>query len=177
MPDSSVATEEHQWQPYRLGAGDVLDVFVWRNPDVSVTAVPVRPDGRLTIPLVENIEALGKTPEELARAIEKELYSYIRAPRVTVTVKDFVGELSQQVRVVGGAVQPASLPYREGMRVVDLIIMVGGLSEFAAGNKSVILRQGVEIPVYLEDILSDGDFESNITMLPGDTLVIPLAWF
>ncbi|HAC34887.1 MAG TPA: sugar ABC transporter substrate-binding protein [Gammaproteobacteria bacterium] len=170
-------SSESSWSPYRIGAGDVLDVFVWRNPDVTVAGVPVRPDGRLTIPLVENIEAVGKTPEELARVIEEELASYIRSPRVTVTVKQFVGDYSQQVRVVGEALEPASLPYREGMRVIDLIILVGGLTEYAAGNSAMIIRHNERIPVRLDDILVKGQFESNIPLLPGDTLLIPLDWF
>lgn len=166
------------WSPYKIGGGDVIDVFVWRNPDVSAQAVPVRPDGRLTIPLVENIEAVGKTPEQLARLIEEELKKYIKEPRVTVTVKEFVGDFTQQVRVVGEASQPASLPFREGMTVLDLIISVGGVTEFAAGNKAMIIRHGQQkLPVFLDDILLDGNFKSNHRLVPGDVLLIPLSWF
>jgi len=176
-----VVEQEHKpsvWTPYRIGGGDVIDVFVWRNPDVSVVGVPIRPDGRLTIPLVENIEAIGKTPEELARLIEGELQTYIKDPRVTVTVKQFVGDLGQQVRVVGEASQPASLPYREGMTVLDVVIAVGGLTEFAAGNKAMIIHNdGSNSPVFLDDILVKGDFTTNQKLAPGDVLLIPLAWF
>ena len=175
-PDS--ALDGSQWVPYRMGAGDLVDIFVWRNPDISVASVPVRPDGRLTIPLVENLEAAGKTPEELARLIETELQTYIKDPRVTVTVKQFVGDLSQQVRVIGEASNPASIPYREGMTVLDIIIGVGGLTEFAAGNKAMIIRKNsTKIPVFLDDILIDGDFTTNQQLVPGDVLLIPLAWF
>jgi len=175
---STAEKESKEWSPYRLGGGDLIDVFVWRNADISVTAVPIRPDGRLTIPLVENIEAAGKTPEELSRLIEEELQTYIKDPRVTVTVKQFVGDYSQQVRVIGEASEPASIPYREGMRVLDVIISVGGLTEFAAGNKAMIIRDGgTKIPVFLDDILIHGDFTTNQELAPGDVLLIPLAWF
>lgn len=171
-------TSAENWTAYRIGGGDVIDVFVWRNPDVSVQAVPIRPDGRLTIPLVENIEAVGKTPEELARLIETKLQTYIKEPRVTVTIKQFVGDYAQQVRVVGEASEPASLPYREGMTVLDVVIAVGGLTEFAAGNKAMIIRSGgTKIPVFLDDILVKGDFTTNRKLAPGDVLLIPLAWF
>ncbi|MDF1819124.1 MAG: polysaccharide export protein [Immundisolibacteraceae bacterium] len=177
-PISNVEKETNEWSPYRLGGGDLIDVFVWRNPDISVVAVPVRPDGRLTIPLVENIEAAGKTPEELARLIEEKLQAFIKDPRVTVTVKQFVGDYSQQVRVIGEASQPASIPYRKGMRVLDVIISVGGLTDFAAGNKAMIIRNdGSKIPVFLDDILIHGDFTTNQQLVPGDVLLIPLAWF
>ncbi len=172
------ASVESEWTPYTIGGGDVIDVFVWRNPDVSVTGIPIRPDGRVTIPLVENITAVGKTPEELARVIEDHLKTYIREPRVTVTVTEFVGDYAQQVRVVGEAAQPSSLPYREGMRVLDLVISVGGLTEFAAGNKAMIVRgDTTRIPVKLDDILINGDFTTNFEIAPGDVLLIPLAWF
>ncbi len=176
-PTVATSAPANEWMPYRIGGGDVVDVFVWRNPDVTAQGVPVRPDGRLTIPLVENLEAVGKTPEELARLIEAELKTYIKDPRVTVTIKKFVGDYAQQVRVVGEASQPASLPFREGMTVLDLIISVGGLTEFAAGNKAMIIRNTTEkLPVYLDDILTNGDFTSNRKLAPGDVLLIPLSW-
>lgn len=177
-PPASAELQASEWIPYRMGGGDLVDVFVWRNTDISVTGVPIRPDGRLTIPLVENLEAAGKTPEELARLIEQELKTYIKDPRVTVTVKQFVGDFAQQVRVIGEASAPASIPYREGMTVLDIIIRVGGLTEFAAGNKAMIIRNGAtKIPVFLDDILIDGDFATNQKLAPGDVLMIPLAWF
>ncbi|RLA11501.1 MAG: sugar ABC transporter substrate-binding protein [Gammaproteobacteria bacterium] len=177
-PTVEQPNEPSSWSPYRIGGGDIVDIFVWRNPDVSVQAVPIRPDGRLTIPLVENIDAVGKTPEELARLIEEKLQVYIKEPRVTVTVKQFVGDYAQQVRIVGEAAQPTSLPYREGMTVLDVVISVGGLTEFAAGNKAMIIRDSdTKIPVFLDDILIKGDFTTNHTLAPGDVLLIPLAWF
>ena len=161
---------------YLIGPGDTLDVFVWRNADLSVT-VPVRPDGTISTPLVEDIKAVDKTPTELARNIEERLSKYIRNPVVTVIVTQFVGTYSNQIRVIGQATQPKALPYRENMTVLDVMIAVGGLTEFAAGNKAKIIRRkgskSVEFSVRLEDLIQDGDITANTNMLPGDILLIP----
>jgi polysaccharide export outer membrane protein len=160
---------------YRIGPGDSLQIFVWDHADLT-TSVQVRPDGRITSPLVEDLQAAGKEPTALARDIEKVLAEYVRSPVVTVIVQEFVGETAQQVRVVGQAVQPRALQYKTGMTVLDVIIEVGGLSEFAAGNRARIVRRvdgrEVEIRVKLDDILK-GKIEQNKEMLPGDVLIIP----
>ena len=165
---------------YRVGPGDTLQVFVWRNPDFSVT-VPVRPDGKISTPLVEDLVAVGRTPTELAREMEQRLSKYIRSPVVTVIVTGFVGSASQQIRVIGEAVQSQAIPYRSGMSVLDVMIAVGGLTEFASGNRATIIRDlGTEkqqFRVRLEDLLKNGDISANVTMQPGDILIIPQSWF
>ncbi|MEQ8496649.1 MAG: polysaccharide export protein [Gammaproteobacteria bacterium] len=165
---------------YIIGPGDSLNVFVWRNPELS-TSVAVRPDGKFNTSLVEDLEASGKTPSELAREIEVALGEYIRDPLVTVTVGGFVGEYDQQVRVVGEATQPQAIPYRKNMTALDAMIAVGGLTEFAAGNRASIVRMGnggqEEYRVRLEDLIRDGDITANVPMQPGDILIIPEAWF
>jgi len=161
---------------YLIGPGDNLEVFVWRNTDLSVT-VPVRPDGYISTPLVEDIKAVDKTPTQLARNIEERLSKYIRNPVVTIIVKEFVGTYNNQIRVIGQATQPKALPYRENMTVLDVMIAVGGLTDFAAGNKAKIIRRKgsktVEYNVRLEDLIEDGDISANTNMLPGDILLIP----
>lgn len=165
---------------YIIGPGDSLNVFVWRNPELS-TSVAVRPDGKFTAPLVEDLLASGKTPSELAREIEKKLGEYIRDPLVTVTVGGFVGQYKEQVRVVGEAAKPAAIPYRKDMTVLDVMIDVGGLTEFAAGNRASIIRMSgdgrEQYRVRLEDLIKDGEIEANVAMQPGDILIIPEAWF
>lgn len=165
---------------YLIGPGDTLQVFVWRNPELSV-AVPVRPDGRISTPLVADMTANGKTPATLAADIEEALREYVQTPVVTVIVTDFVGPYSQQVRVVGEAAEPRALPYRDDMSLLDVMITVGGVTPFAAGNRAVITRQaegGQErIPVRLDRLLEDGDLAANVAMRPGDVLVIPQSWF
>ena len=167
-------------QMYLIGPGDGLRVFVWANPDLS-TDVAVRPDGLITTPLVEDVQASGKTPTQLARELETKLSKFIRNPRVTVTVTHFVGRTTEQIRVVGQAATPQALPYKENMTVLDVIIAVGGLTDFASGNKSTIVRteNGVkqEIPVRLDDLIRDGDISANVDMYPGDVLIIPESWF
>jgi polysaccharide export outer membrane protein len=165
---------------YIIGPGDSLEIFVRDNPTLTTT-VPVRPDGRVSIPLVQSIMAAGKTPEQLAGDLEKELGRYIRAPLVTVIVKSFVGAYSQQVRVVGQAMTPKAVPYRNGMSVLDVMIEVGGLTKFAAGNSAKIVRHlpdGTEqsIPVRLGELM-DGDIKYNVVMRPGDILIIPQSLF
>lgn len=166
---------------YTIGPGDRLNIFVWRNPDVSISDVPVRPDGRITSPLVEDMVASGKTPSELAEDIEEVLSEVIKDPFVTVTVTDFVGEFNQQIRVVGEAAVPSALPYSNDMTLLDVMIAVGGLTEFAAGNKANIVRQvGGEQKLFnvrLEDLLRDGDITANVRVYPGDIIVIPESLF
>ena len=165
---------------YLIGPGDQLEIFVWRNPELSRN-LPVRPDGRISVPLIEDLPAAGKTPTALARDIESVLKEYVQDPIVTVIVTGFVGPFNQQVRVVGEATQPQALPYREKMTVLDVMISVGGLTEFAAGNRAVVVRQagGDEqaFRVRLDDLLRDGDVSANVALLPGDVLIIPQSWF
>jgi polysaccharide export outer membrane protein len=172
--------ESAEVEHYLVGAGDGLQVFVWGHPDLS-TAVAVRPDGLISTPLVEDMQAAGKTPTELAREIENSLSNYVRSPTVTVIVQNFVGEYDQQIRVVGQAAEPTSIPYRSGMTVLDVMIAVGGLAEFASGNKSRIVRrqngEQIVIKVRLKDLLNKGDMRQNVRMRPGDVLIIPESAF
>lgn len=165
---------------YLIGPGDNININVWRNPEVSTT-VPVRPDGKITTPLVEDLPASGKTATELARDIEKTLEKYIQQPVVTVIVTSFIGPYSQQIRVIGQAARPQALPYRHGMSLMDVLIAVGGITDFAAGNKARIIRSvdGVEqnVGVRLQDLIRDGDISANTPMRPGDVLVIPESFF
>lgn len=161
---------------YVIGPGDTLQIFVWQHPEVSVT-IPVRPDGRISTPLVEDVPAVGKTPTELARDLEGRIGQYIRAPSVSVIVTNFVGTFANQVRVVGKATAPQAIPYRNGMTLLDVMIQVGGLAETAAGNRSKIIRREgdaqVEIPVKVGDLLNKGQIGANVAMQPGDVLIIP----
>jgi len=165
---------------YIIGPGDSLTIFVWRNPELS-QGVTVRPDGKLTVPLVEDLIASGKTSTQLAREIEAVLATYIKEPLVTVIVGGFQGAYSTQVRVLGEATQPLSLPYQDEMTVLDVMIAVGGLTEFADGNKAQIVRtvdgKQVQSLVRLEDLVRDGDISANVPMAPGDIIIIPEAWF
>ena len=176
-PAENVAVTEHD---YLIGPGDDIDIIVWRNPEVSMV-VPVRPDGKITTPLVEDLQASGKTSTQLARDIEEALSKYIQQPVVTVIVKQFIGPYSEQIRVLGEASDPQALPYREKMTVMDVMIAVGGLTDFADGNGSRIIRitNGVEeqLSVRLEDLIRDGDISANVTMRQGDVLVIPESFF
>ncbi|MEL7535619.1 MAG: XrtA/PEP-CTERM system exopolysaccharide export protein [Pseudomonadota bacterium] len=172
---AAAATDE-----YQIGPGDALQIFVWDHPDLS-TAVQVRPDGKISTPLVEDLQAAGRSPTQLARDIEGVLGEYVRSPVVTVIMQSFVGKADQLIRVVGQAVAPQSLQYRQGMTVLDVMIQVGGLSEFAAGNRSKLVRnvngQRTEIRVRIDDLLNDGDIEQNIRVLPGDVIIIPESFF
>jgi len=165
---------------YRIGPGDNLQVFVWNHPELTVT-MPVRPDGLISTPLVQDLQAEGKTPTQLSRDLEQALSQYVRSPTVNVIVTSFVGALSDQVRVVGQAQKPQSLPYRANMTLLDVMIAVGGLAEYAAGNRAAIVRQEngkqSRIPVRLADLLNDGDINANMTMHPGDVLIIPESRF
>lgn len=164
---------------YQVGPGDTLQVFVWRHPDLSIT-VPVRPDGKISTPLVENMVAVGKTPSELARDVEAVLAEYIRSPQVNIIVTNPVGTLSQ-VKVIGQVTTPQSLAYREGMTVLDAVLAVGGLGTFAAGNRAKIVRtengKQKEIKVRLDDLINRGDMRSNILLRAGDILVVPESMF
>lgn len=165
---------------YLIGAGDTLSVFVWGNEELS-TEVPVRPDGKITTPLVEDVVASGKTPTELAREMEQHLKHYIKNPVVTITVTNFVGQVSQQIRVLGQVTHPQSIPFRENTTLLDVIIAVGGLTEYASGNRAVITRtvndKQYKIPVYLDNLIKEGDATANIKMRPGDILFVPETWF
>jgi polysaccharide export outer membrane protein len=168
-PPATVAAD------YVIGPGDVLQVFVWRNPELSVT-IPVRPDGKVSTPLVEDMVAVGKTPSGLARDIEKVLSEYIRSPQVNVIVSTPVGSLSQ-VKAIGQVKTPQGVAYRDGMHVLDLLLAVGGMTDFAAGNRAKIVRQEGgktrEIPVRLESLVNKGDMGQNVELKPGDVLIVP----
>lgn len=165
---------------YLIGPGDNVNVMVWRNPELSMT-VPVRPDGKITTPLVEDLHASGKTPTALAREIEKQMAKYIQSPVVTVIVTGFVGPYSEQIRVIGEAARPQSLPYRENMTLLDVMIAVGGITDFAAGNKASILRtiggKKEQFGVRLHQLLKRGDVSANVPMRAGDVLIIPQSFF
>jgi polysaccharide export outer membrane protein len=178
--ESSSAAATAPVERYIIGPGDSLEIFVRDNPNLTTT-VPVRPDGRISIPLVQSMMAAGKTPDELATDLEKELSRYIRYPLVTVIVKSFVGAYSQQVRVVGQAAMPKAVPYRSGMTLLDLMIDVGGLTKFADGNDAKVIRHlpdghEITIPVRLGKLMN-GDIQYNVRMHPGDILIIPESLF
>jgi polysaccharide biosynthesis/export protein len=177
LPAGATQTVGHE---YLIGPGDSLNITVWHNPEVSMV-VPVRPDGKITTPLVEDLPASGKTATQLARDIEKALSKFIQQPVVTVIVTNFVGPYSQQIRVIGQATKPQALPYREEMSLMDVLIAVGGMTEFAAGNRANIVRtvngKQQKIPVRLNDLIKDGDVSANMPVRPGDVLVIPESFF
>lgn len=164
---------------YIIGPGDELQVFVWRNPELSVT-VPVRPDGKISTPLVENMVAIGKSPSQLARDIEKVLAEFVRTPQVNVIVNDAVSTFSQ-VKVVGQVRSPQALPFREGLRVLDVVLATGGLTDFASANRAKIVRKvdgkDREIRVRLGNLLNKGDLSQNHELRPGDVLFVPQAMF
>ncbi len=164
---------------YVIGTGDSVSVMVWRNPELSM-GVPVRPDGRLTMPLVEDLMALGRTPTELARDIERELAKYVRDPMVTVIVSGASGPFTEQIRILGEATRPQAIPYRQDMTLLDLMIIVGGITDFADGNKTVLVRgaeQGKMYTLRINDLVKRGDFSANVDLKPGDVLIIPQSWF
>ena len=164
---------------YVIGAGDNVNIIVWRNPELSLS-VPVRPDGKVAAPLVDELVAQGKTPPELARDIEKRLATYVRDPVVTVIVTGFVGPYSEQIRVVGEAARPQFLPYKQQMTLLDVMIAVGGLTDFADGNRAIIQRSAEgnkQYSVRLKDLIKRGDISANVEMRPGDILIIPQSLF
>ena len=180
QPPPITQTPSPEFNEYLIGPGDALQVFVWRNPELTVT-VPVRPDGRISVPLVEDMPAAGKSPTALARDLEKELKRFIQEPLVTVIVAGFIGPYSQQVRVIGEAARPQAIPYRQDMSILDVMIEVGGLTRFAAGNRAVLVRRSggteTQIPVYLDSLLKDGNVAANRPVQPGDVLIVPQSWF
>ena len=165
---------------YKIGPGDTLQVFVWNQPELTVT-VPVRPDGMISTPLISGVPAAGKTPPQLAKDLEVALAEFVRNPTVSVMVTGFVGTYADQIRVVGQAAKPQALAYNANMTLLDVMIAVGGLAEFAAGNRAVIVRQvgnqQTRIPVRISDLIDDGDISANIPMRPGDVLIIPESRF
>jgi polysaccharide export outer membrane protein len=179
---SALQVESYQGESpmYIIGPGDNVNVFVWGNSELS-RSVPVRPDGRITTPLVEDLVAVGTTPSELARKIEKRLSKYVKNPVVTVYVSGFVGRFSEQIRVVGEAASPKALQYRDQMSVLDVMIEVGGLTQFAAGDRATIIRtvdgKQQQFRVQLDTLIKDGNIAANVYMSPGDILIIPEAWF
>lgn len=175
--DAARATAEGD---YRIAPGDNLSVFVWQDRDLSLNA-RVRPDGRISVPLIQDVTVAGRTPDEVAREITARLTTYVRDPVVTVAVADYVGPLDQQVRIIGEATKPTSLPYRPDMTVLDALIAVGGLTEFADGNRAVLVRAAGGGPrryrVRLADLVQRGDISANAALLPGDVLIIPETFF
>jgi len=165
---------------YMIGPGDVLNVFVWGNSDLSVSVI-VRPDGLVTTPLAEDIQASGLTATQLAREMEKKLKRFVKSPKVTITVSKFVGRYSEQIRVIGEAARPMAIPYRESMTLLDVLIAVGGLTEFASGNSATLVRSSGDkrkkYGVRLDDLAKSGDMTANVNMMPGDILIIPESWF
>lgn len=176
-PSAIASVEQYE---YLIGPGDAVNIFVWRNPEVSGSFV-VRPDGMITTSLVEDIPVTGKTPSQLAREIEKVLGQYIKSPIVTVSVGNFIGPFSEQVRVIGEATNPQAVNYRQNMTLLDLMIQVGGLTEFADGNGAILVRveEGLqkEYSIQLDDLIREGDIRANADILPGDIIIIPEDWF
>jgi polysaccharide export outer membrane protein len=181
-PAAAVAGREVPSEEYVIGPMDSLQIFVWNNKDLSVT-VQVRPDGRITMPLISDMPAVGKTPAMLADDLKYALGEYIKDPIVSVIVQNFNGTYSQQVRVVGATEKPASIPYRANMTVLDAMIAVGGLSEFASGNRARLVRydretgRQHEYKVRLGDLLKNGDISANVKLEPGDVIIIPTSMF
>jgi polysaccharide biosynthesis/export protein len=177
LPQSGHAADP----PYLVGPGDTLNVVVWRSPELSVSALPVRPDGKISTPLVEDLQASGKTTTQIAREIEQVLNRYVQSPVVTVIVTNFGGGYGQQVRVIGEVAKPQALAYRQKMSLLDVMIAVGGLTDFAAGNRASILRseggKSQQFGVRLQDLMRGGDLSANVEMRPGDVLVIPQSYF
>jgi len=181
-PASFVTAQEGPGEEYIIGPLDTLTIFVWRNPELGAK-VQVRPDGRITTPLIEDMPAVGKTPTMLAQDIKVQLSQYINEPLVSVIVDNFAGTFSQQIRVVGATEKPASIPYRANMTLLDAMIAVGGLSEFAAGNRARLIRQNretgkqTEYAVKIGDLLKRGDSRANVRLEPGDVIIIPESAF
>ena len=164
---------------YVIGPLDTVNIIVWRNPELSMV-VPVRPDGKITAPLVDDLVAQGKTPTALAKELEKALGKFIREPVVTVVVTNFAGPASEQIRVIGEAAKPQALPYRKGLTLLDVMITVGGLTPFADGNRATISRGaegGKSYSVRLRDLVTRGEIAANVEMRPGDILIIPQSYF
>jgi len=181
-PASYVANKELPGEEYVIGPLDQLNIFVWRNPELSAK-VQVRPDGRITTPLVNDMPAVGKTPSMLADDMKKQLSEYVNNPIVSVIVENFSGTYSQQVRVVGATEKPASIPYRANMTLLDAMIAVGGLNQYAAGNKAKLVRYNrttgkqQEFALQISKLLKQGDSSANVRLEPGDVIIIPESMF
>lgn len=175
-----VSANEGPGPDYIIGPLDSVNIFVWRNQEVSST-VTVRPDGRISVPLIEDLPATGRTPTQLARDIEEKLSVYIRNPIVTVIVGGFTGPFAQQVRVVGEATSPAAIPFRANMTLLDVMISVGGLTDFAAGNRASLIRNDngaqQQYTIRISDLIKDGDISANVRIFPGDVIIIPESIF
>jgi polysaccharide biosynthesis/export protein len=172
----SAASAEYR---YLIGPLDTVNIIVWRNPELSLT-VPVRPDGYISTPLVEDLLAIGRNPTDLARDIEKALSKFSRDPIVTVVVNNFTGASSEQIRIIGEATRPQAIPFRQSMTLLDVMIQVGGLTDFADGNNAVLVRgkdSGKQYGVRLKDLIKRGDISANVDVRPGDVLIIPQSWF
>ncbi|MEY2843185.1 MAG: hypothetical protein RI920_1222 [Pseudomonadota bacterium] len=166
-------------QLYRIGSLDQLTIVVWRNPDLSST-ITVRPDGRISLPLVEDVVAVGRHPAELSREIETALSKYIRDPVVTVVVNNFQGIANEQIRIIGEAARPQAVPFRQKVTLLDVMIQVGGLTDFADGNSAVLVRgseKGAQYRLRLKDLVKRGDISANVEMKPGDVIIVPQSWF
>jgi polysaccharide export outer membrane protein len=164
---------------YKIGPLDTLNVVVWRNPELS-GSFTVRPDGRISTPLVEDIQAAGKNPADLSREIEQLLSRVIRDPVVTVLVSGFQGNYSDQIRIVGEAAKPQAVAYRQNMTILDVMVQAGGLTDFADGNRAVLVRGsegGKQYSVRLKDLLKRGDISANVDVKPGDIVIVPQSWF
>lgn len=177
QPALTTAVDQYN---YLIGPNDTVSIFVWRNPELSGSFI-VRPDGKISTSLVEDVPVAGRTPTQFAREMEKVLAKYIRDPVVTVSVSGFVGPYSEQVRVIGAAAKPQSYPYRQYMTLLDLMVASGGLTDFASGNSAKLVRvkngKQMTYDVRLDDLVRNGDISANVDMLPGDILIIPEAWF
>jgi polysaccharide biosynthesis/export protein len=170
------ATSEYR---YVIGPGDQLNIVVWRNPELS-GVIPVRPDGKISSPLIEDMIAQGKNPSELAREMETRLKRYIQDPVVTVVIQQFNGPNTEQIRVVGQAAKPQALAYKQNMTLLDVMISVGGITDFAAGNRAILMRSSEgnkQYQVRLRDLLKRGDISANVEVRPGDVIIIPESWF
>ena len=172
-------TVESQDHRYKIGPLDTLNILVWRNPELSAT-ITVRPDGRISAPLVEDLMAAGRNPADLSREVEKVLAKFIRDPVVTIIVSGYQGTFPEQIRIVGEAARPQSVPYRQQMTVLDVMIQAGGLTDFADGNGAVLVRGsegGKQYSVRLKDLLKRGDISANVAVKPGDIVIVPQSFF
>ena len=176
----SISQDSGPGPEYVVGPLDTLSIFVWRHPELS-QSIPVRPDGRISIPLIEDMSATGKTSTQLASDLQEQLKKFIQDPIVTVIVTSFNGPYDRQIRVVGEAAHPQAIPYRDNMTLLDAMIAVGGLTQYAAGNRATVVRRvdakETEYRVRLADLLQNGDVSANAPLLPGDLLIIPQSWF
>jgi polysaccharide export outer membrane protein len=163
-----------------IGPGDHLQIFVWRNAELS-TPMVVRPDGKISTPLIEDLQVAGLTPTQAARLIEEKLSAFVKDAIVTIVMQDFIGPIERQIRVVGEAAKPQAVPYRQGISALDIMILTGGLTQYAAGNRATILRtvdgKRVVYRLRLADLMKRGDMTANAALAPGDVVLIPQSWF